>query len=187
MKDKVSLLPDKRTWKPAPLVGQIVFVTTLNEDGGSNIAPKSWISMMAFEPSLLAVGCNINHWTAQNILRSKEFVVNVPGDELAQVVWQSHAIPHPRPVERLGLTSIPATIVKPPRVEECKFHLECRLANALTFGAEVILFGEIVACSVDRQALAADDPYAYLRPFVFLGNGLYGVIEQARPVALEAE
>jgi flavin reductase (DIM6/NTAB) family NADH-FMN oxidoreductase RutF len=182
VKEKVSLLADKRTWKPAPLVGQIVFVTTLNEDGQSNIAPKSWISMMAFEPSLLAVGCNFNHWTAKNILRSKEFVVNVPGDDLASVVWQSHTIPHPRPVERVGLTPVPATTVKPPLVEECRAHLECQLAHFLTFGDEIIIFGQIVACSVDRQALEADDPYAYLRPLVFLENGLFGVVEKAQPV-----
>jgi len=68
MKEKLSLSPDKRTWRPSPLLGQIVLVTSLNKDGQSNVAPKSWLSMMAFEPSLLALGCDLAHWTAQNIL-----------------------------------------------------------------------------------------------------------------------
>jgi hypothetical protein len=49
-KPKVSLAPDKRGWHPSPIMGQIVLVTTLNADGVSNVAPKSWISMVAFEP-----------------------------------------------------------------------------------------------------------------------------------------
>jgi flavin reductase (DIM6/NTAB) family NADH-FMN oxidoreductase RutF len=122
MKEKISFSCDKRTWQPSPLLGQIVLVTSLNADGQSNVAPKSWLSMMAFEPSLLALGCNLAHWTAQNILQRKEFVVNIPGDELAEKVWRTHTLPHPRPVESIGLTSIPAQQVRPPRIEECKAH-----------------------------------------------------------------
>src|SRR6266498_3950335 len=141
MKEKVCLSFDKRMWRPSPLLGQIVLVTSLNEDGQSNVAPKSWISMMAFEPSLLALGCNLAHWTAQNILARQVFVVNVPGDELVEIVWKSQALPHPRPVESIGLTPIPAQKVKPPLIAECKAHLECTFVQHLVFGSEVIILG----------------------------------------------
>ncbi len=180
MKEKVCLSFDKRMWRPSPLLGQIVLVTSLNEDGQSNVAPKSWISMMAFEPSLLALGCNLAHWTAQNILARQEFVVNVPGDELVEIVWKSQALPHPRPVESIGLTPIPAQKVKPPLIAECKAHLECTFVQHLVFGSEVIILGKIVAASADREAIEAQDPYAYLRLFAFLENGTYGVVEKAR-------
>ena len=180
MKEKITLPLDKRNWSPSPLLGQIVLVTTINEDGTSNVAPKSWLSMMAFEPSLLALGCNLAHWTAQNILQRQEFVVNVPGDELADVIWKSHALPHPRPVECIGLTPIPSEKVKPPRIEECKAHVECTFVQSLAFGTELILLGQIVASSVDRQAIEAHDPYEYLRLFAFLENNTYGVIERAK-------
>ena len=104
MKEKVSLALDKRTWRPSPLLGQVVLVTSLNADGQSNVAPKSWLSMMAFEPALLALGCNLAHWTAQNVIDRHEFVVNIPGAELAEIVWKAHTLSHPRPVERIGLT-----------------------------------------------------------------------------------
>lgn len=180
MKQKVCFDIDKRTWHPSPLLGQIVLVTTLNEDGTSNIAPKSWISMMAFEPSLVAIDCNLLHWTAQNILARKEFVINVPGAELAEIVWKSHELPHPRPVEAAGLTPIPSLKVKPPRIEECKAHLECVLDQYRTYGDEVILLGRIVAASLDKAALEANDPYEYLKMFVYLEAGSYGVIERVR-------
>jgi len=180
MKEKSPISPDKRTWSPSPLAGQVVLVTTLNADGQSNVAPKSSISMMAFDPALLALGCNLGHWTARNILRTGEFVVNFPSDDLAPAVWRCHQLPHPRPIEALGLTARPAQAVNPPLVEECRAHLECVLFQEHSFGSEVVFFGIIVAGSIDREALAAPDPYAYLRPLVFLENGTYGVIEGAR-------
>jgi flavin reductase (DIM6/NTAB) family NADH-FMN oxidoreductase RutF len=182
MSEKVALSLDKHAWHPSPLVGQIVLVTTCNADGTSNIAPKSWISMMAFEPPLLALGCNQRHWTAQNILQRHAFVVNVPGADLAQYIWDMPQLPHPRPVEVVGLTALPALKVAPPRVAECKAHLECILVQHLAFGDELVFLGQIIALSLDQQALAATDPYAYLRMMVFLEHGTYGVIEQAQQV-----
>jgi flavin reductase (DIM6/NTAB) family NADH-FMN oxidoreductase RutF len=152
VKPKVDFSPDKHTWRPSPLPGLIVLVTTLNEDGGSNIAPKSWISMMAFQPPVLALGCNVRHWTGRNILRGGEFVVNVPGAELAEAVWRCSDLPHPRPVEAAGLTPIPALRVAPPRVEECRAHLECVLDRHLRYGKELVAFGRIVAVSLDEEA-----------------------------------
>lgn len=180
MKEKVSLATDKHAWSPSPLLGQIVLVTTLNEDGQSNISPKSWISMMAFDPPLLALGCSLAHWTAQNILRSKEFVVNIPGEGLIGAIWQSSALTHPRPVEAAGLTPLPAQKVGPPLVEECAAHLECVLHHHVVFGSEVVLFGQIVAGAVDRAALDSPDPYEVMKMVVFLENGTYGVVENSR-------
>ena len=176
----MDLGPDKRTWNPSPLLGQIVLETTLNEDGTSNIAPKSWISMMTFEPPLLAVGCNLKHRTSRNILARREFVVNVPGADLAETVWKCHRLPHPRPVEAAGLQPIPSLHIKPPRVAECKAHVECILDRHLTYGDEVILLGRIATVSIDKDVCEADDPYERLRLFAFLEDGVYGVIERAQ-------
>jgi flavin reductase (DIM6/NTAB) family NADH-FMN oxidoreductase RutF len=187
MKDKVALDLDKRSWRPSPLVGQVALITTLNEDGTSNVAPKSWISMMAFEPPILALGCNREHWSARNILARGECVVNVPGAEMAEVVWQCAALPHPRPVDAVGLTPVPAVKVGPPRIAECKAHLECVLDRHLAYGEEVVLMVRIVAVSVDAAACQAEDPYAYLRPFVYLEEAAYGVVERARPVGQREE
>lgn len=186
-KGKCSLGADKRRWRPSPLLGQIVLVTTCNEDGQSNVAPKSWISMMVFEPPLLALGCNLDHWTARNILRSGEFVVNVPGDDLAGAVWRCSTLPHPRPVEAAGWTSVPAERVSVPRIEECRGHLECTLERHLTFGKEIVILGRLVSVSVDRDALETADPYSYLRPVAFLEAGTYGVIGKSLRVETTGE
>ncbi|MBL8154652.1 MAG: flavin reductase family protein [Anaerolineae bacterium] len=187
MKEKVEFMPDKRTWHPSPLLGQITLVTSLNSDGTSNVAPKRWISMMAFSPPLLALGCNLGHWTGRNILERKEFVVNIPGAELAEQAWKVHELPHPRPVEAAGLTPIPAIKVKPPRIEECRAHLECVLDQHLAYGQELVILGRIVAGSIDAEALQAEDPYSYLRLVVFLEGHRYGIVEQAHQLPSQPE
>jgi len=40
--------------------------------------------------------------------------------------------------------------------------------------------GQVVAASMDREAVQADDLYAYLRLFTFLENDTCGVIEKGR-------
>ncbi len=182
MKKKIHLDPDKRTWSPSPLMGQIVFVTTLNEDGSSNIAPKSWISMMVFDPPIVALGCNINHQTAKNILSQKEFVINIPSAEMAETVWKCGHLPHPRPVEVLGLTSIPSVKVKPPRVAECRAHLECTLDKHLLYGDEIIILGRILTVEIDKEVCEAADPYSLLGMIVYLEGNKYGVIEKSSQV-----
>lgn len=182
MRQKIHLDPDKRTWSPSPLLGQIVFVTTLNEDGSSNIAPKSWISMMAFDPPILALGCNINHQTGKNILARKEFVINIASSDMADLVWKCSDLPHPRPVETIGLTSIPAVKVKPPRVAECRAHLECTLDKHILYGDEIIILGRIQAVEIDQEVCEAADPYGLLGMIVYLEGNKYGVIEKSSQV-----
>jgi flavin reductase (DIM6/NTAB) family NADH-FMN oxidoreductase RutF len=177
---KVALPLSISEWRPAPLVGQVVLVTTRNKDGTSNIAPKCWASMVASAPLTLAFNCNLKHWTARNVLRGREFVVNVPGAELASRVWATAGLPHPRPVEAAGFTPLASTKVKPPRVAECRAHLECVLDRHLTYGREVVLFGRIVAASADSAVTGAADPFALYRTFVYLEPGTYGIIGGAR-------
>jgi flavin reductase (DIM6/NTAB) family NADH-FMN oxidoreductase RutF len=76
--------------------------------------------------------------------------------------------------------SIPSSTAQ---VAECKAHLECRLVEQRTYGAEVILIGQIVALYLDEGALHVQDPSAYLRVLVFLEAGTYGVVEHAHRVA----
>lgn len=157
-------------------------MTSCNEDGTTNVAPKCWAALVASEPLHLGFNCNRDHWTARNILRSREFVVNVPGVELAEKVWATSRLPHPRSVEAAGFTVLPSSRVRPPRVAECHAHLECSLVQHLEFGNEVWLLGQVLAASADAEVTNAADPFSVLRSFVYLEAGTYGVIGGARRV-----
>jgi len=138
--------------------------------------------MVASDPPHLAFNCNREHWTARNILRGREFVVNIPGVELAKKVWRIAGLPHPRPVEAAGFTALPANRVKPPRIAECRAHLECTLVDQKKFGNEVWLLGRIVSASVDSKVASARDPFRVMRSFVYLEPGTFGIIGGAKRV-----
>jgi flavin reductase (DIM6/NTAB) family NADH-FMN oxidoreductase RutF len=178
----VELSGSATEWHPPPLVGQVVLVTTCNEDGTTNIAPKCWASMVASDPPHLAFNCNHAHQTAQNVLRSREFVVNIPGVELAEKVWAASRLPHPRSVAHAGFTALQANRVKPPRIAECRAHLECTLVEHKDFGEEVWLLGRIVAASADAEVERANDPFARMRSFVYLAPGTFGIIGGANRI-----
>jgi flavin reductase (DIM6/NTAB) family NADH-FMN oxidoreductase RutF len=177
-KQKVPFPLDRMGWHPTPLVNQVTLVTTLNEDGTSNLAPKSCVSLMIFRPLLLAMGCNLSHWTARNLRRGLECVVNVPGADLVSETWAASELPHPRTIESAGLTSVASRWVRPPGIAECRAHFECAFERELVYGEEIILLLRVIGASIDQEVLEAPDPYAFMRPFAFLEERLYGVVEK---------
>jgi flavin reductase (DIM6/NTAB) family NADH-FMN oxidoreductase RutF/catechol 2,3-dioxygenase-like lactoylglutathione lyase family enzyme len=171
---KVQVPVDKKRWHPSPLPGQVVLVTTLAPDGRPSVATKSWISMAAFgPPPILMFGCNSTHATAKHIVDQGEFVINVPGAGLRQKCWAVGSDCAIRGVDRFSvndLTPIPSLAVGPPRIAECRAHLECNLEHVQSWGDEVTIFGQVVAASVDASALVGDEETRYrtLDPFFFL-------------------
>jgi flavin reductase (DIM6/NTAB) family NADH-FMN oxidoreductase RutF/uncharacterized protein YciI len=181
---KVALPADKAEWHPSVLPGPIVLVSTVDASGEPNIAPKSFISMMAFGGPLLAFGCHRSHATARNAETAGEFVVNFPPEALAERIW---AMPESHGAERIarsGLSLLSARTVTPPLIAECKAHLECTLESVTRLGAELVVFGKIVAAAIDEDCAGSPlaDQYFRLRPVFFLEDGVYGSIDAAKRV-----
>lgn len=181
---KVAFSPEKQDWHPSVLPGPIVLVSTVDEQGEPNIAPKSWVSMAAFHGPVLTFGCDRSHATARNTEAVGEFVVNVPPEALVERIWAMPASHGAERIRRSGLSLLPATRVRPPLVEQCKAHLECTLESITHLGEEMVIFGRIVAASIDSdcQTSRLADQYSRLRPLFFLENGVYGSIDTAKRI-----
>ena len=163
---KVDLPLDKHAWHPSPLPGQIVLVTTVDAEGRPNIAPKSWVTMVAFAGPVVAFGCNLGHTTYRNVAAAGEFVLNVLPVSLAGRAWELSDVHGDERRRTAGLTLVPAAKVKPPLVDECTAHLECVLDGFREYGDEVMIFGRVVAASVEES-------YERLAPAFFLEDGTY--------------
>jgi len=182
---KIAVPVSKSSWHPSPLVGQIVLVTSRSIRGEVHVAAKSWISMVASDPPMLSLACRISHRTAINVLETREFVVNVPGDEISAKVFTAAESLHSSADGAAAWSHQPASQVAPPLIEECRAHIECVLDSSRRFNdEEIVLYGRILAVSVDERLLRGenDDRYRHLRPLVFLEEGLFGVLEAARRV-----
>lgn len=181
---KIAFPAGKADWHPSVLPGPIVLVSTVDAVGEPNIAPKSWVSMMAFRGPVLAFGCHQSHATARNAEETGEFVVNFPPEAPVERIWTMPGSHGTERIRRSGLTLLPARQVAPPLIAECKAHLECKLEAVTRRGAEVVVFGKIVAASIDQDCtgFSLADQYFRLRPVFFLEEGVYGSIDAAKRI-----
>ena len=73
--------------------------------------------------------------TLLNIWMTKEFVVNIVSEEIAEAMNLTSG-EYPPEVDEFqvaGLTPIPSDLVKPPRVAESHVNMECKLNLAIEF------------------------------------------------------
>jgi len=169
-----------------PLIGQIILVTTLNRQQIPNVAPKSWVSILARQPAIVGFSCNVAHDTAKNILTTGEFVINIPGAELAEKVWKASELKgqDAGEIQKVGLTPLKSVKLTTPRIAECKAHLECSLDWTKKYRDEIIIFGKVLLASIDKKALEGtpEERYKYLKLITYLEDGTYGVIKTAMKV-----
>lgn len=160
---------------PGTLAKQVFLVTTISENGLPNVAPKSWTTPC--HGGMFLFCCSKEHHTCQNIARTGEFVVNYPGVDLEEKIWSlnvDHAAGEDE-LARVGLTALPASVVKPPRVAECRVHLECVLERTVDPDPEnffVIIIGRVVAASADADLLEEQQGrlvFGAKRGYLYLG------------------
>jgi flavin reductase (DIM6/NTAB) family NADH-FMN oxidoreductase RutF len=145
----------------------LYIITTVDEAGIPNAQPNTWGLPFGDTYGQFFVFYDwASHHTVQNIITTKEFVVNVPCEDKVSQVMKTVAH-YPRgldEVEASGLTAIPSRMVKAPRIEECKAHFECRVCwwrETHGRGQDdrgVLVLGEIVAASGDEDILGGTSP-----------------------------
>ena len=176
--EKVRIDVTARNWHPSPLAGPMALVTTVDAAGHVNVAPKSLLNFITVRPLRIILGCSRSHHTAQNLLAQGECVLNFPGDDLIDKVWAAAVFREPADgeVAPRGFTELAAERVAPPRILECRYHVECRFEMVHWFGDECVFYLGVAAASVNADAATAEDPYTLLRPVFFLEPAVYGTI-----------
>lgn len=132
----------------------IALVTSLNEDGVLNAAPFSQFVVISVSPPLLGFvaqqRANRLKDTVNNVLTSKEFVINTVTEQLAEQVQEcsSEFPPSVSEVERVGFHTLPSQIVRPSRIAESPVQFECQLYRSVDFGepgsGTLLCVGQIV-------------------------------------------
>ena len=133
-----------RTIDPAILYfgTPVILVSTVNEDGSHNLAPISSVFWLSWR---CVIGIGTASKTAENILRTKECVINMPSVDQAETVNKLALTTGRNPVpgykeqrgyryvrdkfRKAGVTPTAATTVRAPRVLECPVNIEAKLAS----------------------------------------------------------
>lgn len=137
----------------------IALVSTISGRGIFNLAPFSLFNIVCYHPAMVFFtpmrregGSKKD--TLVNIEQAREFVINLVTEDITKQMNIASG-DYPPEVDEFkisGLTPVPSDLVKPPRVAESPFNMECRLTQILEFGksdvtAEMIL-GEVLRVHV---------------------------------------
>lgn len=130
-------------------------VTTVDKEGNINAAPFSFVSPVSMEPPLVMVSCGHGKDTLNNVRDTKEFVLNIPTEDILNQVYRCGGkFPsEANELEEVGLTAEDSATVKPPRVRECIAWFECRLEAEHETGDHVMLIGRVLMAEVRDELL----------------------------------
>lgn len=145
----------------------IGWISSISEDGILNLAPFSFFNAVGDDPPHVMFSASgspkANRDTLGNVLATKQFVVNMVTEELAeQMNMTSHPIPSiESEFDHAGVTPITSIKIKPPRVKECLITMECELVHHYTlennkYGGQTIMVGKVVMFHVDESVLLDD-------------------------------
>jgi flavin reductase (DIM6/NTAB) family NADH-FMN oxidoreductase RutF len=151
------------------LTGSIIprpigWISSISEDGINNLAPFSYFNAVGEDPPHVMFstgrGNNTNKDTLNNVLATKQFVVNMVTEALAEQMNSTaqSVSPEVDEFELAGVESIPSVIVKPLRVKESPITFECELVHHYFLedhkhGGSCVIIGRIVMMHFDDSVL----------------------------------
>lgn len=141
----------------------IALVSTLSADGFRNLSPFSFFNAMGgnpptvvFSPSRRQRDGSLKD-TYRNLIATKECVIQAVTYAMVQQVSLA-STEYPSDVDEFiksGLTPIPSDVVKPPRVAESPFQMECLLRQMINTSDRPGA-GNLAICEVVRFHVAED-------------------------------
>jgi flavin reductase (DIM6/NTAB) family NADH-FMN oxidoreductase RutF len=149
--NRLTLDPSERPWVEVyrrlievVLPRPIALVSTVDIEGRPNLAPFSFFTVVSANPPYLAFSPQLSGRTGQkkdtlhNVEETGELVIAVVTEALADQVNRCSAVLPWGQSEfaASGLTSLPATRVRPHLVAESPVNLECELVEVRTYGSE---------------------------------------------------
>ncbi|MBM3276296.1 MAG: flavin reductase family protein, partial [Candidatus Sericytochromatia bacterium] len=170
---------------PRP-IAWVSTVSTASAGGIRNLAPFSFFNGVCGDPMALMIAIDRRgpdaavKDTLRNIEATREFVVNIPDEALAEAMNATSAdfSPHVDEFAAAGVVAAPSVKVAPPRVADAPIGFECRLIQVVHLGdrplsGSVVLgevvFGHIRSDLVDNWRIDA----SLLAPIGRMGGHFY--------------
>ena len=155
--------------------GHCAIVTSIDQQGRINAASYATCVRIVHNPVQIAFTTSLTGHTSENIRATNEFVVNLPSFE-REILEKVRIVglPFARGVNELdkaGLTALPSSRVKPPRIKECLRHFECEVMWTKEWLTRMMVVGNVVAAStysdcVDEKGYIVWDR---VKPVAFCG------------------
>src|SRR5580692_9550143 len=141
----------------------IAWVTTVDLAGVVNAAPFSFFNLLGASPPILGVcpgdrNDGTPKDTAHNVRLTHEFVVNLVDESVAEAMNRTAASlpPGSSELEGSGLTTLPSSVVRPPRIAEAPASLECAEWGTLQIGDNRVIIGLVKRLHVRDDLIDAE-------------------------------
>ena len=142
----------------------IGWISSVSENGVNNLAPFSYFNAVGDDPPHVMFsagrGNNTNKDTLNNVLATKQFVVNMVTEELTEQMNITAQTVHSDidEFELAGVTPIPSEKIKSMRVKESPITFECELVHHYFLedhkhGGACVIIGRIVMMHFDDSVL----------------------------------
>jgi flavin reductase (DIM6/NTAB) family NADH-FMN oxidoreductase RutF len=140
----------------------IAWVSTVDAQGCSNLAPYSFFNVCSPEPPVLGfavgprgspTGAPQAKDTLANLRACPELVVNIVPEALAgpMVETSANLAPGESEFDFAGLTGVPSLHVRPARVAGVPVAYECRLHDIVAVGTHAWVMAEVIHVHVDER------------------------------------
>lgn len=165
----------------------IGWVTSLDPQGGVNLAPYSFFNAFSSPPHIVGFSSTGRKDSAANIEATGEFVCNLATWDLREKmnVTSAGVAAGVDEMELSGLEPAPSRLVRPPRVAASPVALECRYLKTVTFetvdgedSGSLLVVGQVVGVHID-DSLIEDGlvDISKARPISRLGYRDYAVVD----------
>jgi flavin reductase (DIM6/NTAB) family NADH-FMN oxidoreductase RutF len=128
----------------------IALVTTVGPQGVVNAAPFSMFNMLGEDPPIVMLSINrladgLLKDTAANIVRTREFVVHLSDEAMAEQMHRcgERLPPDVSELAAVGLHTRPSRAVAPPCIAEAPVAFECTLWELLETESRQIFIGQV--------------------------------------------
>ncbi len=120
---------------------------------GNNVMAVEWTMQVSYDPMLIAIFIHKGSVTLNNILKTKEFGVNVASDEQSTALSTAGGFSRIE-LDKLLITDVFKTVkpkkIKIPLIRDCVLSAECRLIMKKTIGDHVMIVGKVVQIQYDK-------------------------------------
>ncbi|GAB3622093.1 flavin reductase family protein [Mariniluteicoccus endophyticus] len=154
----------------------IAWVSTVDEQGRTNLAPHSFFTVASADPPVVQFTSVGRKDTLINVEATGEFVVNLASRaQLEQMNASAASLPHGESeLAHAGLAAEPAVRVRPPRVAGAPAALECVRERVIPVGDSHLVLGTLVHAAVAETAMDGDRPVeSALDPLARLSGSRY--------------
>ena len=136
----------------------VTFISTISKDGVRNIAPWGCVMPVLRPLDLICIASAKKRDTLVNIRETRQFVLNLPGIDMADKVMPTAKFSSPEvdEFEVAGLGEKPSTIVKAPGIAGCYAWMECELHKEYEEEDYVLIVGRVLIIEVADDVLRPD-------------------------------